>query len=102
LLVLDDTAFRALFSGTPIKRTGRDRFVRNAAIAAGNSSDASLVAPLVELLNDASPLVRGASIWALGQLDQDRFLAERQRHLTSEVDDSVLAEWELFSAPSVR
>jgi epoxyqueuosine reductase len=102
LLVLDDTAFRALFSGTPIKRTGRDRFVRNAAIAAGNSSDASLVAPLVELLNDASPLVRGASIWALAQLDQDRFLAERQRHLTSEVDDFVLAEWELFSAPSVR
>ena len=58
LLVLDDAAFRARYRGTPIKRTGRDRFMRNVLIAAGNSDDASL-APLVEArLDDPSPLVR--------------------------------------------
>ncbi len=68
LLTLDDAAFRALFSGSPIKRTGRDRFVRNVAIAAGNSGDAALVAPLQALLGDESELVREAVGWALGEL----------------------------------
>ena len=65
LLLLDDAAFRARFRGTPIKRTGRDRFLRNVLIAAGNSADATLV-PLVEAqLEDASPLVRAMAVWAL-------------------------------------
>jgi epoxyqueuosine reductase len=68
LLTLDDAAFRALFSGSPIKRTGRDRFIRNVAIAAGNSGDAAMVAPLQALLGDDSELVREASGWALGEL----------------------------------
>ena len=70
LLTLDDTAFRALFSGSPIKRTGRDRFVRNVAIAAGNSGDAAMVAPLTALLADDSDLVREAVGWALNELAQ--------------------------------
>ena len=68
LLTLDDAAFRALFAGSPIKRTGRDRFVRNVAIAAGNSGDANLVAPLQALLGDESELVREAAGWALEEL----------------------------------
>jgi epoxyqueuosine reductase len=68
LLTLDDAAFRALFSGSPIKRTGRDRFVRNVAIAAGNSGDQALVAPLQALLGDDSEVVREAAGWALEEL----------------------------------
>jgi epoxyqueuosine reductase len=68
LLALDDVGFRQVFAGSPIKRIGRDRMVRNAAIAAGNSSAASLVQPLKELLNDPSEVVREAAEWALYEL----------------------------------
>ena len=68
LLTLDDAAFRALFSGSPIKRTGRDRFVRNVAIAAGNSGDVAMVVPLQALQADESELVREAARWALEEL----------------------------------
>jgi epoxyqueuosine reductase len=93
LLTLDDAAFRTLFSGSPIKRTGRDRFVRNVAIAAGNSADAALLAPLLPLLDDASPLVRGAGIWALGRLDRPRWDAEKAARMAQETDAEVIAEW---------
>ena len=69
LLVLDDAAFRALFSGSPVKRIGRDRFIRNVLIAAGNSGEASLAPQVRLLLADASPLVRGAAVWALAELE---------------------------------
>ena len=69
LLALDDAAFRQVFSGSPIKRIGRDRMVRNAAIAAGNSGDVRLRAPLSLLLEDGSDVVRDAAEWALGQLN---------------------------------
>lgn len=101
LLALDDPAFRALFAGTPIKRTGRDRFVRNAAIAAGNSGDSGLAEPLTTLLDDASPLVRGAAIWALAQLDSVRFEKERDVRRAAETDPSVCEEW-MISAPSAH
>ena len=65
---LDDAQFRALFAKTSIKRTGRDRFVRNVLIAIGNSGDAALAAEAERLLDDASPLVRGAAVWALSRL----------------------------------
>src|SRR5712672_4747973 len=65
---LDDAAFRALFAKSPVKRTGRDRFVRNVLIAIGNSGDASLAVEAERLLGDPSPLVRGAAVWALGRL----------------------------------
>src|SRR4029434_8227937 len=60
---LDDAAFRALFSKSPVKRVGRDRFVRNVLIAIGNSDDASLAAEAERLLDDASPLARRAARW---------------------------------------
>ncbi len=101
LLALDDPAFRALFAGTPIKRTGRDRFIRNAAIAAGNSGDSGLAEPLTTLLDDASPLVRGAAIWALAQLDSVRFEKERNVRRAAETDPSVCEEWRI-SAPSAH
>ena len=92
LLVLDDAAFRALFRGTPIKRTGRDRFLRNVLIAAGNSADATLV-PLVEArLDDASPLVRAMAVWALARLAPSRFRALRLRG-ASDPDRDVRMEW---------
>ncbi|WP_417620334.1 tRNA epoxyqueuosine(34) reductase QueG [Parasphingorhabdus sp.] len=68
LLALDDADFRHVFSGSPVKRTGRDRMVRNALIAAGNSEDASLIAPVQALLNDENEVVREAAVWALDQL----------------------------------
>ena len=69
LIALDDAAFRALFSGSPVKRIGRDRFIRNVLIAAGNSGDATLAPAVRALLADPSPLVRGAAIWALAELE---------------------------------
>ena len=95
LLTLDDAAFRALFSGSPVKRIGRDRFVRNVLIAAGNSADADLVAPCQVLLADASPLVRGAAIWALSRLMKGAaFPALAQEGLKAETEIEVVAEWQ--------
>ncbi len=68
LLDLDDAAFREIFSGSPIKRIGRDRMVRNAAIAAGNSGDPRLLDRLRQLLGDTDPAVADAARWAIGRL----------------------------------
>ena len=65
---LDDAAFRARFAGTPIKRAGRDRFVRNVLVAIGNSGSEELAAEAVRLLDDASPLVRAMAVWAVARL----------------------------------
>jgi epoxyqueuosine reductase len=78
LVRLDDPAFRALFAKTAIKRTGRDRFVRNVLIAIGNSANSALAAEAERLLRDSSPLVRGAAIWALGRLAPQRLAAAAQ------------------------
>jgi epoxyqueuosine reductase len=92
LLGLDDAGFRALFQGSPIKRVGRDRFIRNCLIAAGNSADQRLVPVCNALLLDPSPLVRGAAVWALGRLvDQARFV-EMAAH-ASDLDETVMSEW---------
>jgi epoxyqueuosine reductase len=97
LVGLDDAGFRAFFSGSPVKRIGRDRFVRNVLVAIGNSGDAGLV-PLVEArLGDESPLVRGAAVWALGQLDRDAALAARAMHAT-ESEGHVREEWDALEA----
>jgi len=93
LLALDDAAFRALFTKSPVKRIGRDRFIRNALYAAGNSGDAALVAPVEALLDDPAPVVRGAAIWALAQLAPERFETERAARLRQETDDEVKQEW---------
>jgi epoxyqueuosine reductase len=82
------------FSGTPIKRTGRDRVVRNALIATGNSADSSLLRHVVPLLEDASPLVRAMAIWAARRLaDAEEFHALRRRFEDREPDREVAAEW---------
>ncbi len=94
LLALDDAAFRALFSGSPVKRIGRDRFIRNVLTAAGNSGDPSLVAACRNLLFDASPLVRGAAVWALSRLtDGATFGQIADAASRSEADPTVRAEW---------
>ncbi|MBC8035834.1 MAG: tRNA epoxyqueuosine(34) reductase QueG [Rhizobiales bacterium] len=95
LLKLDDAAFRAKFSGSPVKRTGRDRFLRNVLIAAGNSGDANLVASVEERLTDNSPLVRAMAVWALSRLAaRDRFTTLQSRYAATEPDEAVKAEWE--------
>ncbi len=100
LLALDDAQFRAVFSGSPIKRSGRVRMVRNAAVAAGNSEDAALVAPVAALLGDDDPVVRGAAVWALARLDPMRLAAERAVRMDQEQDADVLAEWRLADTPA--
>ncbi len=92
LLALDDAAFRAFFTASPVKRIGRDRFIRNCLIAAGNSRDVRLVEQCRSLLADSSPLVRGAAVWALGRLlgyDELASLAAGR----DEPDAGVQAEW---------
>lgn len=92
---LDDAAFRALFTKSPVKRIGRDRFLRNVLIAIGNSGDAGLAEEARRLLDDASPLVRGAAVWALAQLlPRDEFAVMKAKALTDEREDSVREEWE--------
>ena len=93
LLQLDDAGFRTVFAGSPIKRIGRDRFVRNAAVAAGNSGEPALVAPVAALLDDPAPVVRGAAVWALARLDPAGWRVERERRLAGEADADVQAEW---------
>jgi epoxyqueuosine reductase len=94
LLSLDDAAFRSLFSGSPIKRIGRDRFLRNVLIAAGNAGDARLAADVLPLLSDANPLLRGTAVWALSRLlDPNAFAALAKEHEPAEADDGVRAEW---------
>ncbi|MCK0196903.1 tRNA epoxyqueuosine(34) reductase QueG [Ancylobacter sp. 6x-1] len=91
---LDDAAFRLRFSKSPIKRTGRTRFLRNVLVAIGNSGDAALVPDAISLLADPAALVRGAAAWALGELLAPGALEElRTAHLASEDDPQVRAEW---------
>ncbi|MBT3330263.1 MAG: tRNA epoxyqueuosine(34) reductase QueG [Rhodospirillaceae bacterium] len=94
LLQLDDAAFRNLYAGTPVKRLGRDRFLRNVLIAAGNSGQGALV-PLIEaLLSDTSPLVRAMAVWALSQLYEGKAMAAlADKFADNEVDPGVRAEW---------
>jgi epoxyqueuosine reductase len=99
---LDDVAFRALFAKSPVKRTGRDRFVRNVAIAIGNSGDPALAGEAERLTNDASPLVRGAAVWALGQLGPKRVTAIASEREAAETDPAVQEEWRAAAAAASR
>jgi epoxyqueuosine reductase len=94
ILALDDASFRQVFAGSPIKRIGRDRMVRNALTAAGNGSDAALVAPIVTLLDDGASVVRGAAVWALRRIDPVRADIERRDRAVHEADAVVRAEWD--------
>jgi len=98
LATLDDAGFRAMFRASPIKRIGRDRFVRNVLIAIGNSRDASLAPVAEHLLGDASPVVRAMAVWALSRLlDEKSFSALAKVHEPTEYDDDVRTEWQLAS-----
>jgi epoxyqueuosine reductase len=94
LVGLDDAAFRKRFAGTALKRTGRDRFIRNVLIAIGNAGARGSAALVAERLGDASPLVRAMAVWALARLsDAASFAAVRRRYLGQEGDAAVRAEW---------
>ena len=100
LLALDDAAFRARFAGSPIKRTGRDRFLRNVLIAAGNSGDRRLLPDVMRLASDTSPLVRAMAVWAFGQLASSFELEALRASLAPrETDADVLAEWRIGQSP---
>jgi epoxyqueuosine reductase len=97
LLSLDDAAFRRFFSASPIKRTGRNHFIRNVLIAAGNAgqlSAQSLLPAVLPLLDDEAPVVRGAAIWALAQLDAPLFARMKAQRAGRETDSTVSAEWD--------
>ena len=97
---LDDAGFREVFAGSPVKRTGRNRFLRNVLIAIGNSGEAALLPTARRALDDPAPLVRGAAVWALGELlpaaDFDEI---RSARLPAETDASVRREW-TYEEPS--
>lgn len=98
LLGLDDAAFRSFFSGSPVKRIGRNRFIRNVLIAAGNSKDQRFVEQCKGLTVDTSPEVRGMAVWALSQLmDRQSFHAYAATHTTDD-DSDVQEEWRIAGA----
>lgn len=103
LAALDDATFRTVFAGTAIKRTGRDRFVRNVLIAIANDGDCAAL-PVVEArLDDASPLVRAMAVWALRSLASSAaFAAARARRQLQEDDPAVRAEWEDDSTATIQ
>ncbi len=92
---LDDATFREVFRGSPVKRIGRDRFVRNVLIALGNCGDASVVPAVEERLGDNSPLVRAMAVWALQRLlPPEDFARHRGTYHEAEADVEVQREWE--------
>ena len=97
---LDAAAFRTLFAKSAVKRIGRARFVRNVLVAIGNSGNADLAAEAERLLDDESPLVRGAAIWALGRLDRARLETCAQKRCDNEGDPELIAEWAAALSPA--
>ena len=93
LSILSDKDFRVYFSGSPIKRIGRNQFIRNVLIAMGNSSNKLLVKYIIDLLGDSSSIVRLSAIWALGQLCQESFFIEMNKRVNEEKDQEVISEW---------
>lgn len=93
LVAIDDAGFRTLFAGSPVKRIGHERFLRNVLIGIGNSGSEILVPSVLSRMADPSALVRGAAIWALRRLDPEQAGAMRERHLDGEIDLAVRDEW---------
>ncbi|WP_082536942.1 MULTISPECIES: tRNA epoxyqueuosine(34) reductase QueG [unclassified Aureimonas] len=98
LLELDDAAFRAFFSGSPVKRAGRDKFVSNCLIAAGNSADPALLPAVRRRLEDEAGLVRAMAVWALSRLAPAEALAMRDAARHKEADAVARAEWDALLA----
>lgn len=96
LLLLDDAAFRTRFKGTPVKRTGRDRMMRNILIAAGNSGQRALLPQIIRHLTDPSPLVRAMAVWAYAQIEEASAIKSRyDTNAQDEQDQDVRNEWQL-------
>jgi epoxyqueuosine reductase len=102
LLCLDDAAFRGLFAGNPVKRIGLARFMRNVLIAAGNSGDGALAAPVAEKLGDASPLARAMAVWALARLAPSKIAVLARDYRAGEQDPDVEREWAAAFATTQR
>ena len=97
---LDDAAFRELFRKSPVKRIGRDRFVRNVLYAIGNSGEPALAREAERLLDDPAPVVRGAAVWALSRLlSAEAFAALRNTRCRNDADADVLEEWSAAHEP---
>jgi len=95
LITLNDTDFRQIFAGSPVKRIGRDYFIRNILIAAGNSNDPALIPKVEKRLADPAPVIRAMAVWALSQLcEADQWLRLKEIHITSETDPYVRQEWQ--------
>ena len=100
LVALDDAGFRAHFSGSPVKRIGHARFLRNVLIAIGNSGSAGLAIPAAARLVHPSPLVRAMAVWALGRLlERDAVRKLAAVHLAVEADPAVQQEWNRVVEP---
>ncbi|MBL4906568.1 MAG: tRNA epoxyqueuosine(34) reductase QueG [Sneathiella sp.] len=94
LSALDDTSFRALFSGSPVKRLGRNRFIRNVLISLGNTGDSNNIGNVQSLLRDPSPIIRVAAVWACAQLMTfPDLLTLKEMYIKTETDIDVLDEW---------
>jgi epoxyqueuosine reductase len=102
LSTLDDTGFRAFFSGSPIKRIGRNRFIRNVLIAIGNSGMPELADAAEAHLAEPDATVRGAAVWALSRLLPAEHLRRLQRGLPGETDEMVREEWRLALAEAAE
>lgn len=99
LVGLSDPEFRSLFAKTPVKRIGRDRFLRNVLYALGNTREARHRPALEAHLDDPAPLIRGAAVWALSQcLEADHFEGLRSKKIARETDPGVLEEWSQAAA----
>lgn len=99
LAALDDAGFRQVFTASPVKRIGRERFVRNVLIAIGNSGDPSLLKIVRERLSDPASLVRGAAVWALGRLARAEAILLSVQAQATETDPQVLQEWQSIEKP---
>jgi epoxyqueuosine reductase len=98
LAQLDDAAFRALFAKSPIKRIGRERFLRNVALAIGNSGDPAMAVHAERLTRDGSALVRGAAVWALARLAPATVAALARDAASTETEALVRDEWRAATA----
>lgn len=95
LVSLDDGGFRKLFAGSPIRRLGHTRFIRNVLIAVGNSADRALLPHVEAHLSHAEPLIRGVAIWAFRRLANPDSIAQmQQKCLPHETNEEVAAEWQ--------
>ena len=93
LAALDDAEFRQVFTASPVKRIGRNRFLRNVLIAIGNSGDAALIPVVLDRLEDAAAEVRGMAVWALARLDPEGAVREAEARANTEADPHVREEW---------